>query len=43
LVIEAADRAAAEAFAVGDPLAAEGVFEKVEIPPRRAALGDWAN
>jgi uncharacterized protein YciI len=42
LIIEAADRAAAEAFAAGDPYAKEGVFEKVEIRPWRAALGDWA-
>lgn len=43
LVIEAADRAAAEAFAAGNPYAAEGVFGKVEIRPWRAALGDWAS
>jgi uncharacterized protein len=41
LIIEAADRAAAEAFAAGDPYGKEGVFEKVEIRPWRAALGDW--
>ena len=41
LIIEAADRAAAEAFAAGDPYGREGVFEKVEIRPWRAALGDW--
>ena len=41
LIIEAADRAAAEAFAAGDPYRAEGVFEKVEIRPWRAALGGW--
>jgi uncharacterized protein YciI len=41
LVIEAADHAAAEAFAAGDPYGKEGVFEKVEIRPWRAALGDW--
>ena len=41
LIIEAADRAAAEAFAGGDPYRAEGVFEKVEIRPWRAALGNW--
>ena len=43
LVIEAADRNAAEAFAAGDPYSKEGVFEKVEIRPWRAALGDWAS
>jgi uncharacterized protein YciI len=41
LIIEAADRAAAEAFAAGDPYRKEGVFEKVEIRPWRAALGGW--
>jgi uncharacterized protein YciI len=41
LIIEAADRVAAEAFAAGDPYGREGVFEKVEIRPWRAALGDW--
>lgn len=41
LIIEAADRAAAEAFAAGDPYGKEGVFEKVQIRPWRAALGDW--
>jgi uncharacterized protein YciI len=41
LIIEAADRAAAEGFASGDPYAREGVFEKVEIRPWRAALGTW--
>jgi uncharacterized protein len=40
LIIEAADRAAAEAFAEGDPYRKE-VFEKVEIRPWRAALGGW--
>jgi uncharacterized protein len=41
LIIEAADRAAAEAFAAHDPYRLEGVFEKVEIRPWRAALGSW--
>ncbi|HYZ26111.1 MAG TPA: YciI family protein [Geminicoccaceae bacterium] len=41
LIIEAADRAAAEAFAAGDPYGREGVFEEVEIRPWRAALGGW--
>ena len=40
LIIEADDRAAAEAFAAGDPYR-EGVFERVEIRPWRAALGSW--
>ena len=43
LIIEAADRAAAEAFAAGDPYRKEGVFEKVEIRPWRAARGDWVS
>jgi uncharacterized protein YciI len=42
LVIEAADRSAAAAFAAGDPYGKAGVFEKVEIRSWRAALGDWA-
>lgn len=41
LIIEAADRAAAEAFAAADPYRKEGVFEKVEIRPWRAAVGGW--
>jgi hypothetical protein len=41
LIIEAADRAAAEAFAAGDPYHREGVFERVEVRPWRAALGAW--
>ena len=42
VLMTAPDRAAAEAFAAGDPYAKEGVFEKVEIRPWRAALGTWA-
>jgi uncharacterized protein len=41
LIVEADDRAAAEAFAAGDPYRTEGVFERVEIRPWRAALGSW--
>ena len=41
LIVEADDRAAAEAFAVGDPYRTEGVFERVEIRTWRAALGAW--
>ena len=41
LIIEADDRAAAEAFAAGDPYRSEGVFERVEVRPWRAALGSW--
>lgn len=41
LIIEAPDQAAAEAFANDDPYRREGVFERVEIRPWRAALGAW--
>jgi uncharacterized protein YciI len=41
LIIEADDQAAAEAFAAGDPFNREGVFERVEVRPWRAALGSW--
>ena len=41
LIVEADDRAAAEAFAAGDPYRTERVFERVEIRPWRAALGSW--
>jgi uncharacterized protein YciI len=43
LIIEADDRDAAEAFADGDPYRRQGVFERVEIRPWRAALGAWAS
>jgi len=38
LVIEAADRAEAEAFAAGDPYAAAGLFDKVEIKAYKKVL-----
>ena len=41
LIVEAADQAAAEAFIADDPYHREGVFERVEIRPWRAALGAW--
>ena len=41
LIIEADDRAAAEAFVAGDPYRRERLFERVEIRPWRAALGSW--
>ena len=41
LIIEADDQAAAEAFAAGDPFKRDGVFERVEVRPWRAALGSW--
>jgi hypothetical protein len=41
LIIEAEDRAAAEALVAGDPFRTEGVFERVEVRPWRAVLGSW--
>jgi uncharacterized protein YciI len=43
LIIEADDRKAAEVLADGDPYRRQGVFERVEIRPWRAALGAWAS
>lgn len=39
LVLEAADLAAAEAFAAADPYAVAGLFEKVELRPFKLTLG----
>jgi uncharacterized protein YciI len=39
LVIEAADLAAARAFAQGDPFHKAGVFARVDIHPWRASVG----
>ena len=41
LIIDVADRAAAEKFANDDPYALAGLFEKVEIKPWMPALGPW--
>ena len=41
LIVEAANRAAAEASAADDPYHDERVFERVEIRPWRAVLGAW--
>lgn len=41
LIIEVADRAAAEAFAAGDPYAVAGLFARVDIQPWMPALGPW--
>ena len=41
LIIEAADRAAAEALVAGDPFRTEGVFERVEVRAVAAVLGSW--
>ena len=40
LVVDAADRAAAEAFAAADPYARAGLFESVVIRPFRAVFKD---
>jgi uncharacterized protein YciI len=40
LVVDAADRAAAEAFAAADPYAKAGLFESVVIRPFRAVFKD---
>ncbi len=42
LVIEAADRAAAEAFAAADPYAKAGLFESTVIRPYRLVFKDAA-
>jgi uncharacterized protein len=42
LVIEAADEAAARAFADADPYAAAGVFARVEVRPFRLVFKDGA-
>jgi uncharacterized protein YciI len=41
-VIEAPDRAAAEAFSNGDPFKRQGVFGQVEIRGFTATMGSWA-
>lgn len=38
IVIEAADRAAAEAFAAGDPYGASGLFAEVSLHPFRQVI-----
>lgn len=40
LILEAEDRAAAEAFAAADPYAGAGLFDRVEIHPYRAVFRD---
>jgi len=39
LIIDVADRAAAEAFSAGDPYTQAGLWDRVEIHPFRATLG----
>ncbi len=41
LIIEVADRAAAESFAANDPYARAGLFATVSISSWMPALGDW--
>lgn len=41
LIIDVADRAAAEAFAANDPYALAGLFANVTITPWMPALGPW--
>ncbi len=38
-IIEAADKAAVEAFNAGDPYRIAGVFERIEIRPMRITVG----
>ena len=40
-VVEAPDRAAAEAFSAADPFTLEGIFGKVEITAFNATMGSW--
>lgn len=40
IILEAADRAAAEAFAAADPYAKAGLFESVDIRPWKWAIGN---
>ncbi len=40
IVVDVADRAAAEAIAAGDPYAGAGLFESVEITAFRCAIGE---
>jgi hypothetical protein len=39
IIVEAADMAAARAFAAGDPYALAGLFQNVEIKPWRWVIG----
>jgi len=42
LIVEAADLAAAEAFAAGDPFAVGGLFESSKVEPWRITIGGFA-
>jgi uncharacterized protein YciI len=39
MIVEVADRAAAEAFSLGDPYRKAGLFERVELWPFRPTIG----
>lgn len=41
LIIDVADRQAAEEFAANDPYAVAGLFAEVTVTPWMPALGDW--
>lgn len=43
LILETADRAAAEAFAAGDPYGLAGLFESVDLQPYRVTVGGFAS
>jgi len=42
LIVEAADLAAAEAFAAADPFAVAGLFESSKVEPWRITIGGFA-
>ena len=42
ILIDVPDRAAAEAYAAGDPFNREGLFERVEVCAHRASFGPLA-
>ena len=42
LIVEAADQAAAETFAAGDPYAKAGLFEGSKVEPWRLSIGGFA-
>jgi hypothetical protein len=40
-LVEAADLAAAQAIAQGDPFARDGIFARIEVAATRLTLGGW--
>ncbi len=42
LIVEAADLAAAQAFAAGDPFATAGLFQSSHVEPWRITIGGFA-